>query len=207
VTRVLLVRHGAPADDARGRCYGRLDVPLSAAGTDEAVALATRLAAVELDAVYTSPRVRARATAEACCEGRRLQPVVDARLRELDFGSFEGRTYEAIEREEPDVYRRWMEEPTTVRFPGGESFADLRVRVAAALAGYRDRHRAGTICVVTHGGVVRSAVADALGLADERIFAIDVGYCRVSVVEWFGETAVVRLVNGSAFDLPPATLH
>ena len=58
---------------------------------------------------------------------------VDDRLRELDFGQFEGRTYEEIEREHPEFFRSWMETPTLVRFPGGESYAELRERVSAAL--------------------------------------------------------------------------
>jgi broad specificity phosphatase PhoE len=59
-----------------------------------------------------------------------------------------------------------------------------------------------TIAVVTHGGVVRAVLARVLGLADERVFAFDLGYARVSVVDWFDATAVVRLVNGLAADVP-----
>jgi broad specificity phosphatase PhoE len=99
-----------------------------------------------------------------------------------------------------------MEEPTRVRFPGGEGFDDLRARACAALAELRAEHDGETIAVVTHGGVIRAALAEALGLATERIFALDVGYCRVSVVDWFGDDAVVRLVNGTGADVPPVPL-
>lgn len=197
MTRVVLVRHAEPAEDARGRCYGRLDVELSDAGRRHV----SQLSDLTCDVVYTSPRRRARETADVLGDA-----FVDDRLRELDFGVLEGRTYEEISRECPELYRRWMDEPTRVRFPGGEGFDDLRARAAAALAEIRAAHEGATIAVVTHGGVIRATLADALGLPTTRVFALDVGYCRVSVIDWFGEDAVVRLVNGSAADVPTMAL-
>lgn len=203
-TRVILVRHGEPEPDARCRCYGRLDVPLAAVGAAQSEAIAAELAATSLAAVYTSPRRRAIATAAALCNGRGLEPIADERLAELDFGALEGRTYEEVERDDPELFRAWMTAPTTVRFPGGESWSDLRARVSRALASIRNERPGETVAVVTHGGVVRAVLADALSLPDERIFALDVGHCRVGVVDWFGENAVVRIVNGSGADLPGA---
>jgi broad specificity phosphatase PhoE len=197
VTRVVLVRHAEPAEDARGRCYGRLDVKLSDAGRTHV----RQLSDLACDVVYTSPRRRARETADVLGDA-----LVDDRLRELDFGELEGHTYDEIARERPALYRRWMDEPTRVCFPGGEGFDDVRVRAAAALAEIRSAHEGATIAVVTHGGVIRATLADALGLPTERIFALDVGYCRVSVIDWFGENAVVRLVNGTAADVPAMAL-
>lgn len=195
MTRLLLIRHGRPVDDARGRCYGRLDVGLSPEGLVEAAALGRALTAAT---VVSSPARRALETAAALGE-----PEVDERLRELDFGELEGRTYEEIERERPELFAAWMRTPTEVRFPGGEGFEDLRRRAAAAATELRARHDGGTVAVVTHGGVVRALLADALGLPSAAIFRLDVGYARVSVVDWFdGDAPVVRLVNGAAGDLP-----
>lgn len=197
MTRIVLIRHAEPDDDARGRCYGRLDVGLSEPGRTHA----RRLSRLASDVVYTSPRRRARETAEVLGSS-----LVDERLRELDFGELEGRTYDEIAVERPDLYRRWMEEPTRVRFPGGEGFADLRARACAALADIRAAHDGEVVAVVTHGGVVRACLAEALGLPDERIFALDVGYCRASVIDWFDGDAVVRLVNGTVVELPAFAL-
>jgi alpha-ribazole phosphatase len=198
MTRLLLIRHAEPDEDARGRCYGRLDVGLSPVGLATAARLAESLRDVELDAVYVSPRLRAVQTAAAL----RGQAIVDDRLRELDFGELEGRTYDEIEREQPDFFHRWMETPTLVQFPGGESYAHLRERVAAAVADVVAANIDRTAALVSHGGVIRAALAVALGLPDDRAFALDVAYARVSVVDWFGETPVVRLVNGVSADLP-----
>jgi alpha-ribazole phosphatase len=200
-TRLLLIRHGEPHEDGRGRCYGTLDYGLSPLGRRQSAALARRLASVALTAIVSSPRIRAQETAAAL--GAITQ--TDERLRELDFGELEGRRYEEIERESPDLFRRWMTEPARVRFPGGEGFEDLRTRTAEAIAELVERSPGRAIAVVTHGGIVRAALADALGLPSDRIFSLDVGYCRVSVVDWFGGTPVVRMVNGAA-DLPEEDL-
>jgi broad specificity phosphatase PhoE len=197
VTRLLLIRHAEPAESARGRCYGRLDVGLSSAGVANAERLARGLQTLDLAAVYTSPRQRAVQTAAVLGA-----PVVDERLRELDFGELEGRTFEEIERERPEFFRRWMQTPTLVRFPRGESYDELRTRVVASVGDAVAIHPEATAAIVAHGGVVRAALADALGMQDERAFALDVGYGRVSVVDWFDSTPVVRLVNGTSADVP-----
>jgi alpha-ribazole phosphatase/probable phosphoglycerate mutase len=201
-TRLVFVRHGEPEDDARGRCYGRLDVALSPRGVAQSAALAERLEPIPLSAVYTSPRRRARATADAICAGRSRTPGVDDRLCELDFGEFDGRAYAEIERDEPEFFRRWMSEPTAVRFPGGESYGELRERVASIVGELRRTHQGETIAIVTHGGVVRAALAETLTLPDRRIFSLDVGYCRVAVVDWFSDDPVVRVLNTLGDDVP-----
>ena len=199
MTRLLLIRHAQPEEDARGRCYGRLDVGLSPAGEAAAERLAESLRPVELDAVYSSPLRRAVQTASHIGP-----PRLDERLREIDFGELEGLTHEDVQRERPELFRLWMESPTRVRFPGGESWAELRTRVANAVVDVLATNDGATVAVVTHGGVVRAVLAEALGVPDERAFAFDVGYARISIVDWFDATAVVRLVNGLAADVPDA---
>src|SRR5207302_9541483 len=113
VSRLVLVRHAEPAEDAHGLCYGSLDVGLSDEGRRHAAELAGSPAGY--DAVYTSPRLRALETAGPIAAARGLAPVVRDDLREIDFGDFEGRRYEEIEQSEPELYRAWMETPTRVR--------------------------------------------------------------------------------------------
>ena len=193
MSRLVLLRHAEPEEDARGRCYGRLDVGLSPDGVAEAERLAPSLARLGFDAVYTSPRTRAVETV------RTLSPIVDERLREIDFGELEGRRYEEIEAADPDLYRAWMETPTQVRFPGGESFDDLRARALEAFDAIRGRH--GCALAVTHGGVIRAGLAAWLEMPAHAIFRLGQSHCGLTVVDWLDGTPVVRLVNGRADDL------
>jgi alpha-ribazole phosphatase len=187
VSRLILIRHAEPEEDARGRCYGSLDIGLSEAGREHARRLASRLAQVEYEAVYSSPRVRARETADAIAAARGLAAVVDEDLRELDFGELEGRTFDEIAASMPDLYREWMETPTRVRFPGGECWADLKERAVRSIARIE-----GDAIVVTHGGVIRAALSDWLAIPDEAVFRFELGYGGVTIVE----DGIVRMVNG-----------
>jgi alpha-ribazole phosphatase len=189
VSRLTLVRHAEPAADVRGRCYGTLDVELSPHGRAQAAALAEQLQHVPIDAVVSSPRRRAMETAAVLG----LPVEADERLRELDFGDFEGRTYEELERAEPELFARWMTAPTTVRFPNGECYADLRARATAALADVRARHEHAL--VVTHGGVIRAGLQTWLELPEHAIFRLDLRHCGITVVEWLGDEPLVRRLN------------
>jgi broad specificity phosphatase PhoE len=190
VSRLILVRHCEPQEDARGLCYGRLDIGLSDAGREHAQRLAAAFARHEWEAVYSSPRLRARETAVAV----NRDVVIDDGLREIDFGELEGRTYDEIAASDPELYRAWMERPTTVHFPSGESFAELKVRALEALDRIRAAHEAAI--VVTHGGVLRAGLATWLAMPDEAIFRLDQRYGGVTIVDWLDEVPLVRLMNG-----------
>jgi alpha-ribazole phosphatase len=198
VSRLILVRHTEPQEDARGRCYGSLDIGLSVLGREHARELGARLARLDYDAVYTSPRLRARETAQPVAVARSVELLTDDRLRELDFGTLEGRTYDEIAESEPELYRAWMETPTQVRFPGGESFADLKARAIVALDGIRAAHE--TAVVVTHGGVLRTGVAAWLSMPDEAIFRLDQRYGGVTIVDWVDGVPLIRLLNGRTIE-------
>lgn len=193
-TRLVLIRHAAPHEVMRGRCYGHLDVGLSAEGHEQAARLALSLADVPLAAIYSSPRRRALDTAYPL--GRPVT-VVDA-LVEINFGELEGMTYDDVAARYPELYQRWMAHPTEVAFPGGERYRDVRARVCAAAAQIRAAHPARAAAIVAHGGTVRTLLAEALGLADASIFRIDVAHASIHVVDWYVDgTPVVRLMNAT----------
>jgi alpha-ribazole phosphatase/probable phosphoglycerate mutase len=198
MTRLALIRHGEPSEDSHGRCYGALDLELSPAGREQAELLAAALAPTPLAAIYASPRRRTLDTAAPLAAAHGLRPIVDARLSEIDFGDFEGRSYEEIERSYPDSYQQWMATPTLVRFPGGESFADLRERVLAALAEIRARHASETVAIFSHGGVLRTILAACLEMPAEAVFRLEQSYAAISVVDWVEGLPIVRLVNAQA---------
>ena len=135
-------------------------------------ALAAELAELPVDAVISSPRRRAYDTAVAIADRHGLAVECVEAVRELDFGELEGRTYDEIAEEQPELFERWMRSPTTVKFPGGESYAVLRARAVAELDRLVASRAGQTVVLVTHGGVVRAIVAEMLGVAPERIFRI-----------------------------------
>ncbi len=194
-TSILFIRHAESAEWARQICHGTLDVPLSETGVEQARKLADHLEGTRLDAVYASPRSRALATAAAVAAKQDLEPVVREALAEIDFGVFEGRTFDEIAASHPMVYATWMREPASVRFPDGESFGDLQVRVTSEIEWIRRRHLEGSVAVVTHGGVIRAALAEILGLNGEAIFRMDQSWGGRTLVEWAGDEPMLRYAN------------
>ena len=194
--RFVLVRHGEPETTTRGRVYGRLDVSLSQRGEEQMKETAKRLESAPLAAVYSSPRTRAIESARPVAGHQELEVHLDERLREIDFGSFEGLSYDEVSARYPDLYSGWMNRPTEVEFPGGETFAEMKSRVLGAVAELRRRHPKECVAIVAHGGVNRIVLAAALGLPDEAIFRLGQDYAGLSVIDYFESECVVRLLNG-----------
>lgn len=196
MTDIWLIRHAEPDISVQGRCYGSLDVALSATGREQAAQLGERLKAEPLVAVYSSPRLRALQTAEAIAAPHHIAVEICPALRELDFGDFEGRPYDEIAASHPEIFRQWMEHPTEVQFPNGESFARMRERVLGAYHPLLMAHKGMSIALVTHGGVVRIILADALGIRPRNIFRIAQQFAALSHIRYLGDYSSVELMNG-----------
>jgi broad specificity phosphatase PhoE len=154
---VYLARHGQTAYNAEGRFQGQQAIPLDEVGRAQAAELAERAAGYGFAALWCSPLLRARETADAVAARIGLQPVEDARLMETDSGDWTDRSFAEVIAEAPDAFAAFAAADAGFAFPGGESFAQQEVRVAAAL----DDIEAGPLpaLVVCHGMVIRAALA------------------------------------------------
>lgn len=162
--KLILVRH-AEADDHHPKRYlGTTDLPLTEAGKRQAELLADRLASAELDFIYSSPLARARQTAAAAAARHGQDLILVPVLREIDFGEFEGLTWDEIHLRDPQAERYWTETVTMPAFPGGESAADVAGRLAPFLATLDTLPDEATVLVVCHGGSLRILLCLLLGL-------------------------------------------
>lgn len=162
--RVYLARH-ARHREVGHILSGRSEIGLSAAGRDEAARLAERLAGVPLAAVHASPRRRARETAEIVAARHRL-PVTEApALDEIDFGSWSGQSFAALE--DDPAWRRWNAERGAAATPAGETMAGAVARAADHIATIEAE---GPVLCVSHCDVIRGLVVHHLGLGMDAIF-------------------------------------
>jgi probable phosphoglycerate mutase len=164
-TTLLLIRHGETAWNAEGRIQGQLDVPLSSRGVWQAARLAARLAGERIDAVIASDLARAALTAQPLAAAIDLPLRFDARLRERDFGCFQGHTLEEIAARWPLQFHRWRERDPAWAIPEGESGAQFIARVLDALRDVAAAHPGRTVVVVAHGGTLDIAYRHARNLA------------------------------------------
>ncbi len=171
---LLLIRHGTTAWNQQARYQGHGDPPLNRSGRAQARRLARAMGGLRLDAVYSSDLRRAMATAAPLAQARGLPVQVEPRLRELNFGAWDGCPAEEVTAADPDFWQAWRADPVTLAPPGGETLRELWDRVAAALADIYRRHPAGTVAVVTHGGPLRTVLAGLAGDALQLLPAVSV---------------------------------
>ncbi|MCO5101299.1 MAG: histidine phosphatase family protein [Burkholderiaceae bacterium] len=184
-TELVLVRHGITAWNRERRFQGQLDTPLDEQGFEQARKTGLRLRSWPLAAVYSSDLLRARQTAEAIAAPHGLQLRIERRLRERHYGGYEGRTYEEIERIDPDGYGRWRARDPAFALPGGgETLLSLHARVEAALRDLASRHEDETVAIVTHGGVLDCAFRLATGLAIEAPRAHELLNASLNRIAW-----------------------
>ncbi len=163
--RLLFVRHGETVWNTEGRLQGQEDVPLSARGIEQARALAPIVQAFSPVTVVASDLQRTRQTAEALGYP---EYQLDSRLREAHLGSWVGLSASELLLSDADAYLAWRDGILTP--PNGESFSLLVERVREGLEPLT--REPGPLLIVTHGGVVRAALALLLGISPDRVVAV-----------------------------------
>jgi alpha-ribazole phosphatase/probable phosphoglycerate mutase len=163
-TRLFLVRHGESIWNAEQRLQGQADPPLSALGTRQACDLAAALSERRFAAVYCSPLIRARDTADCIGVPHHLIPRLEEGLSEVKLGAWQGYRVSELGAEMRELYRAWRLDPATVRPPGGETLAEANARAAQAVATMTEQHRDATIALVTHSILGRVLLCHWLGV-------------------------------------------
>jgi broad specificity phosphatase PhoE len=199
-----LVRHAA-TDNNRARpprLQGRRTDPgLSDEGFEQAESASQFLADVPLAAVYSSPLLRARQTAEAIARRQNLPLRIADALTEVDVGEWEGRNWEEIATTDAEAYRAFMTDASVHPYLGGENLESVRRRVEPAMAKTCGDHLGQAIAVVAHNAVNRVYLAVHLGLAVAQYRSIPQSNGGVNLLRYRpGRTKVVT-ING-AFHLP-----
>jgi len=197
-----LIRHGATtaADD---RCVGHEDVSLSDDGRRAIEQLGATWAGPPPDRLVSSDLERAHASAHRLAEPWDVSVEQTDRLRELDFGAWTGRTWDAIEAEEGDRLRDWMGDWVKTAPPEGESFEGLTSRVVGWLEEVQDEAPDdATIIAVGHAGPIRALLCHALTLPLNRAFRLRVGCASVSAVTTGRMDWEVECVNAAQFRRP-----
>ena len=197
---MLLVRHGQTPTTGKvlpGRAPG---LHLSDTGRAQAEAVAQRIAALEgpkrrVAAVYASPLERTRETAAPIAAALGLRVRRSKALLECDFGDWTGRELKALAK--TPEWRTVQRHPSGFRFPGGESFTEMQVRMVGAIDALRAAHPGGTVVAVSHADPIKALVAHALGTHLDLFQRIVVSPCSVSAVLFGSEGPIVLAVNST----------
>ncbi|SDD20252.1 histidine phosphatase family protein [Nocardioides lianchengensis] len=204
---VILVRHGRTTANASGVLAGRTaGVKLDETGRGQAARTGERLAVVPLTAVVTSPLERCRQTARALLEQQTGEPatLVERGITECDYGEWQGRPLRELAKEK--LWSVVQAQPSAATFPGGESMTTMQARSVAAVrrldAAFEAEHGPGAVWVaVSHGDIIKSVLADALGMHLDLFQRINVDPASVSIVRYTESRPYVLATNTHAGDL------
>ena len=199
----LLIRHGRTTANASGTLAGWTpDVHLDELGLGQVSALGSRMAAVPIAAVVTSPLDRCRETASAIVGDRDIPVHPDSEVAEVRYGDWTGEPLKTLAKD--PLWKVVQQHPSNARFPGddAESLADMQARAVRAIRGWNARLGDKAVyAVVSHGDVIKAVLADALGLHLDLFQRIVVDPASLSVVQYSDTRPFVERMNDSGGDV------
>jgi probable phosphomutase (TIGR03848 family) len=205
---VILLRHGRSTSNTALVLAGRSEgVDLDDKGREQAAELTTRLAELPVKALVTSPLLRCRRTVEPLAEALGIQPVIDDRLSEVDYGQWTGRKIAELAKE--PLWTVVQAHPSAAVFPDGEGLAQVQARAVAAVRDHdrrlADQHGGDVLWVAcTHGDVIKAVVADAYGMHLDAFQRVTADPASLSVIRYTELRPFVLHVNHTGARLSAA---
>jgi probable phosphomutase (TIGR03848 family) len=196
---VILLRHGRSTSNTAGVLAGRSEgVDLDDKGREQAVGLIDRIGDLPIRAVITSPLLRCRRTVGPLAEALCLEPLVEDRLAEVDYGEWTGRKIGELANE--PLWRVVQAHPSAAVFPGGEGLAQVQARAVYAVREHdrrlSDEHGGDALWVAcTHGDVIKALIADAYGMHLDGFQRVTADPASVSVIRYTSLRPFVLHVN------------
>lgn len=194
--KIYITRHGETEYNLKRLMQGTIDTELSERGLEQAACLRDRLADVSFDRVLASPLKRARVTAETILENRPETIEFYPSLKEMDFGFMQGKDYEFLGREYPQLYQQYCEKPAECMIPEGDSFQGFRERVISILKEVEQMDDSETMLIVCHGITKLILVNELKGIPLERLWETEVaGNTALTLFERTPEGMILHFEN------------
>lgn len=193
MAKFLLIRH-ATNDTVGKRIAGRIkDLHLNEEGKQQAVDLANRLKHLPISALYSSPLERAIETAEPLAEMLHLKINAHPGLLEINFGEWTNKTIEELNND--IVFNRFNSFRSCTRIPGGELMTEAQLRIIQCIGELNSSHSNETVAIFSHADMIKAAIAYYAGIHIDLFQRIEVSPASVSIIELFGNSARIDLLN------------
>jgi len=197
---LLLIRHGQTDWNIARRFQGHSNVPLNEFGRKQAAALADRLSAQQVDALYSSDLERAIETAKMIVHLSGCKPDLhsDLRLREINFGDWEGLSYNEIKEKYPEALLVRENDVYKNAPPNGETLEQLTMRVQSMLDELYLKHKDQTVIIVAHGGVLQILLCCALKLNPTMYWQFHLSTASISEIALYPDGAILNMMNDTS---------
>ena len=194
---IYIIRHGQTQSNLKNQYYGRLDVPLTDQGVQQMKALSFELSNIQFDKIYTSNARRALESLEICLPTYHHQAIIDERLCEINFGDFEGKTYQEISKEYPQEVIHWQRDWKNFLPPQGESFIQFYLRVSDIFKEIIS-NEVDNIFIMAHSGVIKAIYCYVLGQNLDLYWNFTCHNGKINIIQYeYGNLFIDAVNRGS----------
>ncbi len=197
--RIIYVRHAESLWNPIGKYQGRLDPELSERGHKQAQLLALTLKKYKPSALYSSPLKRTYMTAEYISKELGLDIQIDEDIIEIDHGEWSGMLVEEVKEKYPDMFRQWLYEPETIKFPHGETLVDVYNRVKRFQERMLEKHDGETVVAVSHTVPIRASFVAGLNLPLAKFWSFGCDNASYSILDYEKVRPILYKLNNTYF--------
>jgi broad specificity phosphatase PhoE len=203
VLTLYMIRHGQTEYSRENRFCGSIDPPLTSEGSAMAEAFAEAYGALGWQAIYTSTRRRAIATAAPTAKRANVEIEQEPGLGEIAYGDWEGESQDEIAKRYPEAFEWWAADPASRGTPGGETAFQVAARAVPVIERIREKHKDGNVLVVSHKATLRILTCALLHM-DVRLYRDRIGQpvAALTVFEFKKRGALLKML-GDRSHLPP----
>ncbi|MCQ1529946.1 histidine phosphatase family protein [Lutispora saccharofermentans] len=192
---IYIIRHGEAKKDSVFNFEGYPDADLTEVGLKQAQLTGKHISTVPFDAIYSSDLKRAMQTSDIISSYQQgLKVEIDKQIREINMGVFHTSSEEQIRKDYPEFYNEFLKKDTDFRYPEGESGEEVLRRTLNFLESVKHK-KFNNICVVCHGGVIRSVISHFIGLPQHKRFNLYPFNCGISLLRYDGDNFKVISIN------------
>lgn len=202
MTRLYLVRHGETDWNKENRCQGCIDIELNEEGIRQAKAVASRLKDEEIDIIYSSTLKRAFRTAEIINTCINKEIIKDSSLNEINFGEWEGLTFDEMKLRPDYNYNEWRLNPHRVTFPGEGSLQKVSDRCLGFVKEIINSNSDKNILIVSHGGILKLVVLGILGIGLDAYSKFYMANASLSIIVLDKTRAYLKVLNDTCHYKP-----
>lgn len=196
MTRLYIVRHGETEWNREKRTQGcSNDYSLSQEGKLQAIAAAKRFKDLHLDTIYSSDLKRAFETAQEISKAVSVPVNISEGLREMNFGCWEGLTFDEIMIKYADIYKVWSTKPKETIIPQGETLVMLQERVIHAVNDILLKHKGENILIVSHGISIKVLILSILGMDISHHSRIRIDNASINIIDYKEKYPALTLLN------------
>lgn len=199
MTKLILIRHATTKDNQDKKLSGHIDSKISDIGLKQIEKLTNHLEDIHIDKIYTTTSSRTKDTIKNIARIKEIKIVEINALKEIDFGDFEGITFDEIKNNYPNEFNSMIEKGYEYKYPNGESLIDSFIRVSSEIKDIIKRDRDKTILICAHGGTIRNIISYLLSGDYKYHWNFRIDNVSITILEIDNGFTIIDKINDTSF--------